>query len=109
MHIKYFEPAHTRADILEAAKTCVTGQREQDYGSPEDNFQAIADLWNSYLSANTKFDPDITPHDVAMMMCLLKIARTATGDAYHMDNYIDLAGYAACAGEIAAKTNDRKE
>lgn len=38
-----------RAEILETAKVCVCGKREQDYGSPEDNFQIIADLWSVYL------------------------------------------------------------
>lgn len=32
----------TRADILHAAEKCVCGQRETDYGTPEDNFKAIA-------------------------------------------------------------------
>jgi hypothetical protein len=37
-----------------------------------------------------------------MMLALLKIGRIATGHT-KADNYIDLAGYAACAGEIAMK------
>ena len=40
------------------------------------------------------------PHDVAILMALLKIARVRSG-RYKADNYIDLAGYAACAAEIA--------
>ena len=35
-----------------------------------------------------------------MMMALLKVARAAAG--IKADNYVDLAGYAACAGEIDA-------
>ncbi len=31
-----------RAETLEKAKTCVCGQRENEYGSPEDNFTSIA-------------------------------------------------------------------
>ena len=34
-----------RAEVLENAKACVCGPREQDYGSPEDNFNTIANLW----------------------------------------------------------------
>lgn len=83
-----------RAEILEAATTCVCGKREQDYGKPEDNFQLIADLWSVYL------DKDVNPEDVAIMMALLKIARIKTGTGTD-DSYVDLAGYAACAGEIA--------
>ena len=42
-----------------------------------------------------------TSKDVAMMLALLKVARIHNGDK--MDSFIDLAGYAACAGEIAGK------
>lgn len=34
----------TRAEILDKAKAVVTGQREQDYGSPESNFGLIGQL-----------------------------------------------------------------
>lgn len=30
-----------RAEILEAARVCVCGEREQDYGTPENNFETI--------------------------------------------------------------------
>lgn len=40
-----------RKEILEAAMRCVCGDREQDYGTPERNFELIADLWTTYLKA----------------------------------------------------------
>lgn len=101
----------TRSEILDEAKKCVCGQREQDYGSPESNFQLIADLWNNYLFGAEKFPPDqavrlkITPTDVAMMMALLKIARIRNGGGTG-DSFVDLAGYAACGGEICWRTSD---
>lgn len=82
-----------RAEILERAKACVCGDREQDYGSPEQNFQRIASLWTDYLGY------EITAIDVASMLALLKIARIASGHAKE-DNWVDLAGYAACGGEL---------
>ena len=45
---------------------------------------------------------EITPFQVGMMMILLKVARTETGTG-SMDNFIDIAGYSACAGEIYKK------
>ena len=39
---------------------------------------------------------------MAIMMALLKIARISK-NPQHMDNWVDLAGYAACGGEIAGK------
>lgn len=88
-----------RAEILDAAKRCVCGDREQDYGTPESNFQAIANLWADYLQARGVQIDFLEPHDVAAMLALLKIARIASGHAKD-DNWIDLAGYAACGGEI---------
>ena len=31
-----------RAEILEAARVCVCGERERDYGTPENNFETSA-------------------------------------------------------------------
>ena len=96
-------PRLTRAEVLHRAEQCVCGQREQDYGTPEDNFDTIAGLWETYLNrACVEDDGDvyIDACDVAMMMALLKIARIA-GGASTRDSFIDLAGYAACGGECA--------
>lgn len=93
----------TRTEILDAAKRCVCGDREQDYGSPENNFSTISSLWTAYLEAADKLNPNdyavIDSVDVAAMLALLKIARIASGHAKE-DNWVDLAGYAACGGEI---------
>ena len=90
----------TRESILETARVCVCGDREQDYGSPENNFRTIASFWIDYLQSKG-FDVEIKPHDVAAMLALLKIARISSGHA-KADNWVDLAGYAACGGEIEA-------
>ena len=91
----------TREEILEAAKKIVCGDREADYGKPEDNFALIAEFWGAYLRAIRAQIDDwemLNGEDVAAMMSLLKIARIATGRG-KTDNWIDLAGYAACGGE----------
>ena len=95
----------TRADILQAAEKCVCGQREQDYGTPEDNFKAIAELWEAYLNkACTRgVNVRVEAKDVAVMMALLKIARIAAGGG-KADSWIDLAGYAACGAECEGVT-----
>lgn len=90
----------TRAEILHEAEKCVCGRREEDYGSPEDNFYKISKLWNAYLGDNVT-----DSHDVAIMMALLKIARIATG-TFKGDSYVDACGYLACAGEIACARKD---
>lgn len=95
----------TRADILHAAEKCVCGQRETDYGTPEDNFKTIAELWEAYLNkACTRgVNVRVEAKDVAVMMALLKIARIAAGGG-KADSWIDLAGYAACGAECEGVT-----
>lgn len=87
-----------RAEILEAARVCVCGEREQDYGTPENNFTLVGKLWEAYTGQA------YTAKDVAMMLALLKVARIRTG--VKADSFVDLAGYAACAGEIAANSTE---
>lgn len=82
-----------REEILNKAAAAISGERDEHYGSPEDNFGRIAQMWSAYLG-----EP-VTSTDVAMMMVLLKVARVSN-DYMHEDNYVDIAGYAACAGEI---------
>ena len=92
----------TRKDILEAAYSCVNGDRDMQYGSPEDNFKLIAELWATYLK-DRLHEPGLAARDVAAMMALFKIARIKNGTK--SDNWIDLAGYAACGGEIDTRNS----
>lgn len=93
----------TRTEILEAANRIVCGERETQYGAPEDNFAVIALLWNAYLyGVGGAGGIELDRTDVAAMMALLKIARISSGSGKD-DNWIDLAGYAACGGELMAK------
>ena len=97
----------TREEILEQAHKCVCGDRDEQYGSPEDSFRMIADLWVPYLKekcVSRGAIVDIEPEDVAAMMVLFKMARVSTG-SYSADSWVDTAGYAACGGEIGGKEN----
>lgn len=86
----------TRKEILEAAMSAVS-RDNYVFDEQENNFQLIANFWNIYLKGVE--GGDLEGDDVAVMMALLKIARIMTGYG-GMDSYIDLAGYAACAGEV---------
>ena len=82
--------------ILDDASKLVVGDRQKEYGDKLKNHQNIAKLWSAYL------DTEITPHDVAICMGLVKIARLK--HAHKKDSYVDLAAYAAIAGEIDERT-----
>ena len=83
-------PATKRQWCLEEAMKIVCKDRDGQYGTPEDNFSMIANLWSAYL------DKGINTVDVAMMMSLLKIARIKGSGYRSTDSFVDLAGYAAC-------------
>lgn len=84
--------------ILREAEALVEGDRAETHGPKERNHQNIADHWNAYLTG--RLNRFLTAHDVALMMVELKIARTKEG-VTNRDNYVDMAGYAGLAGEIA--------
>ena len=83
-------------EILTKANSLISKDREKDYGDKVKNHENIAKLWSAYK------DTKITAHDVAIMMTLLKIARTKLG-AVSKDTYIDMSAYGAIAGEIKFK------
>ena len=88
-----------REKVLNMVAECVCHDRNIAYGEPEDNFRLIAALWTEYLMAKGLINAPLASEDVAMLMCLLKIARIATS-VPKLDSYVDLAGYAVCGGAI---------
>ena len=99
-----------RKEILEAASKAVHAKDlNHDYGKPEDNFETIADLWSTYLEAAYGEDTIVclSSRDVAAMMILLKVARVATSEK--ADHWVDIAGYAACGGEIDGPCTNKED
>lgn len=91
-------------DSFKAAEVClhaadlVGGDRAKTHGDKTANHQNIAALWSAYLGTA------VTADQVAIMMVLLKVARTKTG-GLNRDDYVDMAGYAGVAAEIMGKFN----
>ena len=81
-----------KEEILDNAMAAV-GEREFTHGECVSNNKNIAELWSAYLSV------PITADEVAIMMLLLKVGRTKSRTAVK-DHYVDMAGYAAIAGQI---------
>ena len=80
-------------ELLNIADELISGDRAREYGDKEVMHNNIARLWSAFLNVN------ITGHDVALMMTLLKMARTKAGKVTE-DTYIDMAAYSAIAGEL---------
>jgi len=83
-----------RIDALDELKL-VLADRGADYGSPRSNHQIVADLMN-VLEKHHKRADHWDPEDTMLMMILVKVARLCTTPE-HIDSWLDIAGYAACA------------
>ena len=90
----------TKEEILALAKEMVSKDRNETHGDAFKNHAEIAEFWNIFLDGKLRPMANITAADVAIMMILLKISRTTQGEKFNLDNFIDMAGYAAIAGEI---------
>jgi hypothetical protein len=84
----------SRSEILGLAARAVTIERQATHGDAELGFGLIAAYWSAHL------DHPMSATDVAVMLGLLKLARAKANPA-HLDNWVDVAGYAALGGEIA--------
>lgn len=109
-----------REEVLELAKSAVLGDRNAQYGEPDQDFKRTADLWNilslarfDALTVNVGLQPDVlffcreqvarldTAMSVADKMVALKLSRNT--HMQKLDNYIDIAGYAACGYEAVLR------
>ena len=83
-----------RKECLDNAAEAVLKNRQELYGKPEDGFAGIAAIWSVLLGRK------IASHEVALCLAALKMVRAMNSPA-HGDNWVDMAGYAACGSEIA--------
>jgi hypothetical protein len=87
------EKKKMRGKILDEVREIINGERQDQYGDPEDSFSTICALWNVIL-----YPTQIIPKDVCMMMALFKIGREI--HQHKRDNLIDAIGYLALADEV---------
>jgi hypothetical protein len=91
--------------ILLQAAHLVGNDRAETHGDIVACHAHVAAFWTVWLQERGLLarDMKLTAHDAAMMLGLLKAARTLEGQ-HNLDDARDMAGYAAVAGEIAERT-----
>jgi hypothetical protein len=93
-----------RREILKAIEQAVCTDRQNTYGDAEDNFDDIARIANIVFEG--KMGMPWNRLDVALFCCCIKLARCGTSPR-HLDNLVDLAGYAVCgAGIVEADSEE---
>lgn len=85
-----------KEEFLDKAKELICGERNDTHGDAYTQLNNVAQLWTAYLGIA------IWPEQVAMCMALMKISRSKHGTR-NLDDYLDLIGYSAIAGEMAVK------
>lgn len=88
-----------RADALDEAKALITGDRNNSYGPPWQDFARSAGALNAYGYRG----PDgrlLESHDIAIMVIAIKLSRLMWTPTKR-DSWVDTAGYAGCGLECA--------
>lgn len=95
-----------RADALTEAQALITGDRNNAYGPPTQDFDRTAGMaseWGFRVNRSGKSCENCTPlkgHHVAIFMMMLKVSRLAWTPTKR-DSWVDAAGYAGCGYECA--------
>lgn len=89
------EETPVRVQALREAAHLINGDRNGQYGTPQENFTNIAKIWSVIL------EREFTTEDVAMAMIGMKLARFISKSGFQPDTWVDIAGYAGCGYEVA--------
>jgi hypothetical protein len=93
-------------NILDEVKS-ILYERQGTYDKPENNFERIANYWNSHTNNKPGMEnvPDEikklfmdTPKDIAEKMVLMKLAREQF--KHKKDGVLDMIGYCVCLAQI---------
>jgi hypothetical protein len=87
----------TAQTILFGAAAAVCGERNDSYGAPSDDFGTQAAMISAYLTRSNGYPVVVTASDIAALMICVKLGRQS--HAAKADNWLDIAGYAACGAE----------
>ena len=95
-----------REELLDEAKGYISGDRDDLYGPPTQNFRRIAGMLN-VLGFRGPGGGDITAYHVSWILMVLKMSRMVQ-TPFKRDHYADLAGYAACGYECVVEEEEAR-
>ncbi len=87
-------------DILVEALRITSGERQDQYGPPDEDFARTAKMWSALKGV------DFTAEEVASFLICVKLGRNA--HQAKRDNWLDIAGYSRC-GDICRKARLKRE
>jgi uncharacterized protein DUF6378 len=81
---------------VDEALSLVYGDRQGDYGTPRQNYEAVAKVWSGII--HHKLKSDLTPEECVLLMTGLKVQREAHKPK--RDNVVDLHGYGVVLSRV---------
>ncbi len=87
------------SDILVEALRITSGDRQNQYGPPDQDFARTAKMWSALKGV------EFTTEEVASFLCCVKLSRNTHQSK--RDNWVDLAGYARC-GDICRQEREKR-
>jgi len=88
--------------LLDEAKSLIYGDRAKQYGPYEIEAQRLAVAFSLVLGFPVK------PEKIPLLMVALKMVRLSN-DPTNSDSWVDIAGYAGCAGKLPSIWNQGDE
>jgi hypothetical protein len=85
------EVSYQEEGILEEAIRITRGDRQAQYGPPDQDFERTAKMWSALKGV------EFEAREVAMFMICLKLSRET--HQRKRDNWVDTAGYASCGAQ----------
>lgn len=82
-----------RVNLLETANSLVYGDRADAYGAYSEEARKLAALFSIVLGV------EVPVEKVPLLMVVLKVCRLSHNPT-HTDSWVDIAGYAGCAGKL---------
>lgn len=98
-------PHSPRSSALLEAEALITGDRNNQYGPPTQDFARTAELLRALGYVRLDAEGNATPilaSDVAIIIAQVKVSRIMHSRGKR-DSWVDLAGYAACGYECAVE------
>lgn len=106
-------PTSPRAEVLDETKALVSGDRNNAYGPPTQDFRRSADMMTALGYRHTNLPASappcaacgarpLRPHDTAVSVTTIKLSRIMWKPR-KKDNWVDGAGYFACGYECVVE------
>jgi hypothetical protein len=96
---------HTGAEVLLEAHHLITGDRNNHYGHPHDDYAKVAEIYAALTGIELDVEQAVL-FPLAMKLARIRTAREA--GRWHHDSVVDAAGYLGCLAMIHERNTNHE-